>query len=157
VAMALTRQKVPFITHPRRAPASDVAKGGYVLVDCESGAPDIVLMASGSEVGIILQAQQKLQDEDRRQVRVVSMPSHELFLTQSPAYRASVLPAGVPRVAIEAAHSMSWARFLGERDAMIGIDHFGASAPFQRIYDEFGLTVDHVVAKARGLLVSSTA
>ena len=114
--------------------------------------PDIVLMASGSEVGIVLQAQQQLQSEDHRQVRVVSMPSHELFVAQPAAYRATVLPAGVPRVAIEAAHSMSWDRFLGDRGVMIGIDHFGASAPFQRIYDEFGLTVTNVVARARELL-----
>ena len=156
VAIALTRQKVPFISHPRRAPVSQVAKGGYVLVDCECGTPRLVLMASGSEVGLALQAQQRLLDEDDLCVRVVSMPSHELFLAQSAEYRLSVLPPNVPRVAIEAAHSMSWARFLGDRGAMIGVDHFGASAPYQRVYEEFGLTVERVIAKARELVGPAT-
>ncbi|MBV6520175.1 MAG: Transketolase [Gemmatimonadaceae bacterium] len=152
VALVLTRQKVPFISDPRRAPASELAKGGYVLVECESGEPDVVLMASGSEVGIAVQASRRLHDEDNRQVRVVSMASHELFLAQPAAYRDSVLPPGIPRVGLEAAHPMSWDRFLGPRDVMLGIERFGASAPSQRIYDEFGLTADHVVSSARSLI-----
>ncbi len=151
VALALTRQKVKFIDHPRRAPASEVARGGYVLVECPCGKPAVVLLASGSEVEIALAAQQRLDDEFDICVRVVSMPSHELFLAQGADYRASVLPEGIPRVAVEAAHSMSWSRFLGEHGVMIGVDHFGASAPYQKIYAEFGLTVQHVVDVAKAL------
>jgi transketolase len=112
-------------------------------------------MASGSEVSLALQAQQLLHDVDDICARVVSMPSHELFLAQDAGYRASVLPPELPRVAIEAAHSMSWDRFLGDRGRMIGIDRFGASAPYQRIYQEFGLTVDRIVAIARELVRAS--
>ncbi|MFN8570574.1 MAG: transketolase [Gemmatimonadaceae bacterium] len=151
VALALTRQKVKFIDHPRRAPVTEVARGGYVLVECSCGRPAVVLLASGSEVELILAAQQRLDDEFDICARVVSMPSHELFLAQSDEYRAGVLPEGIPRVAVEAAHSMSWSRFLGDRGVMIGVDHFGASAPYQKLYAEFGLTVQHIVDVAKGL------
>ncbi|MBL8961573.1 MAG: transketolase, partial [Gemmatimonadetes bacterium] len=125
-----------------------VARGAYVL-DAGAGAPAAVLMASGSEVGIALDAQAALAARGVN-TRVVSVPSHELFLQQDAGYRATVLPAGVKRVAIEAAHPMSWDRLVGEGGTVIGIDTFGASAPFQVLYREYGLTVDRVVAAVVG-------
>jgi transketolase len=151
VALVLTRQKLAFIDDAKRAPASELARGGYVLIECPCGKPDLVLMASGSEVGLIVSAQKRLHDEFDLCVRAVSMPSHELFLKQTPEYRESVLPRGIPRIAIEAAHPMSWHRFLSDGDVALGIERFGASAPYQRIFTELGLTVDHLVAEGRRL------
>jgi transketolase len=146
VALVLTRQKLPLIDRAGRGSAAELARGAYVL-DAGTGTPAAVLMASGSEVGIALGAQAALAARGIT-TRVVSVPSHELFLQQDAAYRASVLPAGVRRVAIEAAHPMSWDRLVGENGTVIGIDTFGASAPFQVLYQEYGLTVDRVVAAA---------
>ncbi len=147
VALVLTRQKVPLIDRTGRGSAGELRRGGYVLAEGNGGRPDLVLIASGSEVGLALQAQERLAS-GQRSVRVVSMPSHELFLAQAEEYRDSVLPPGVRRIAIEAAHPMSWHRFLAPGDVMIGIERFGASAPYQRIYEEFGITVEHIVAAA---------
>jgi transketolase len=147
VALVLTRQKVPFIDRANRAPASEVARGGYVLSPGKSATPDVVLIATGSELGLALDAQKRLE-ESGRAVRVVSMPSQEYFLAQPAEYRDSVLPRDVRRVVVEAAHPMSWHRFMAPGDVMIGIDHFGASAPYQRLYAEFGITVDRVVEAA---------
>ncbi len=146
VALVLTRQKLPLVDRAGRGSATDVARGAYVL-DAGQGSPAVVLMASGSEVGIALDAQQALAAQGIA-ARVVSVPSHELFLAQDAAYRASVLPAGVKRVAIEAAHPMSWDRLVGDNGTIIGIDTFGASAPFHVLYKEYGLTVERVVAAA---------
>jgi transketolase len=150
VALVLTRQKVPLIDRTNRGAARELARGGYVLAEGSKPTPDLVLMATGSELGLALDAQARIGKELGLSARVVSMPSHELFLAQPDEYRAGVLPAGVRRIAIEAAHPMSWHRFLAPGDAMVGIDHFGASAPYQRVYQEFGITVDHVVALAKG-------
>jgi transketolase len=148
VALVLTRQKVPFIDRSHRGAAGDLARGGYVLdAGAKRAEPDLVLIATGSEVGLALQAQKRIE-EGGQAVRVVSMPSHEYFLKQPAEYQASVLPEGVRRIVIEAAHPMSWHRFLRPGDVMIGIDHFGASAPYQRLYSEYGITVDAVVAAA---------
>ncbi|MBK8247388.1 MAG: transketolase [Gemmatimonadetes bacterium] len=146
VALVLTRQKLPLIDRSNRGAASEVARGGYVL-DAGNGAAAVVLMASGSEVGIALEAQGALAAKGVA-ARVVSVPSHELFLQQDAAYRASVLPAGVKRIAIEAAHPMSWDRLIGDQGTVIGIETFGASAPYQVLYREYGLTVERVVAAA---------
>jgi transketolase len=123
-----------------------------VLSESAGGAPELVLMASGSEVAIALDAHKVLTDEHGIRARVVSVPSHELFLAQDEAYRREVLPAGVKRIAIEAGHPMSWQRFAGDDGVVIGIERFGASAPYQRIYQEFGLTPAHVVSAALRLL-----
>ena len=148
VALVLTRQKVPFIDRAHRGAAADLARGGYVLdAGAKRQAPDLVLIATGSEVGLALDAQKRIEELGRA-VRVVSMPSQEYFLGQPGEYQASVLPDGVRRIVIEAGHSMSWHRFLRPGDVMIGIDHFGASAPYQRLYSEFGITADAVVAAA---------
>ena len=151
--LVLTRQKLPLIDRaaPGRGPASDLARGGYVLSESPAGAPKVVIMSSGSEVSLALDAQKRLHEEHRIPARVVSMPSHELFARQDAAYRASVLPAGIKRIAIEAAHPMPWYRFVGTDGVVIGIETFGASAPFQKIYTEYGITADRLIEAARQL------
>jgi transketolase len=148
VALVLTRQKLGFIDRTKYAAASGLAKGAYVLADASGGAPQVVLMSSGSEVALVLAAQERLTAQGVR-ARAVSMPCHELFAAQPDAYRREVLPAGVPRVAIEAAHPMSWYRWVGSDGVALGVERFGASAPFARIYQELGLTVDKLVEAAR--------
>jgi transketolase len=108
-------------------------------------------MGTGSEMELVLGAYEKLSAEGVA-ARAVSMPCLEFFAQQPAGYRDSVLPPGVPRVAVEAASPLSWYRWVGERGAIIGIERFGASAPYQRIYQEFGLTVDDVVRRAKALI-----
>ena len=151
IALALTRQKLPLIDRTKSGAASGVARGAYVLVDSASGPPRAVIMASGSEVEIALKARELLA-EDRVGVRVVSMPCHELFAQQTDEYRESVLPKNVRRAAIEAAHPMSWYRWVGTDGVIIGIDHFGASAPGPKVLAEFGFTADNIAARAKKLL-----
>ena len=151
VALVLTRQKLPFIDRSKYAAASGLARGAYVLADTAGGAPQVVMMSSGSEVSLILEAQKKLEAEGIR-TRAVSMPSHELFARQDQAYRDSVLPKGVKRIAIEAAHPMSWYRWVGDDGAIIGIERFGASAPAPTIYEHLGITADRVVETAKKLV-----
>ena len=151
VCLVLTRQKLGYIDRMKFASADGVAQGGYVLADADGGAPDVVLMSSGSEIGLVMSAREKLAESGVK-ARVVSLASHELFALQSQAYRDAVLPAGIPRVSIEAAHSMSWYRWVGSNGVVIGIDRYGASAPFETIYKELGLTVEKVVEAALGLV-----
>lgn len=153
--LALTRQTVPEWPHEDAEggylPAA--ARGAYVLRDTE-GAPDIVLIASGSEVAIAMEAAASLSEQGIA-ARVVSMPSWELFGAQDAAYRTEVLGAGVPRLAVEAAATLGWERWVGndpKTGAVIGLDHFGASAPFEVLYEKFGLTPANVTAKALDLL-----
>ena len=145
VALVLTRQKVAVVDRAKYAPAAGLHQGGYVLADSPN--PDIVFMATGSEVELILGAYEKLKADGRRP-RAVSMPCLEYFAKQPQDYRSSVLPPGVPRIAVEAAAPQSWYRWTGESGVIMGIERFGESAPYQRIYKEFGLTVDGVVAEA---------
>jgi transketolase len=147
----LTRQKLPLIDRTKFGAVAGAGRGGYVLAEAPSGTPEVVIMASGSEVEIAMKAQVALV-ADGIQARVVSMPSHELFLKQDADYRASVLPSGAKRVAVEAAHPMSWQRFVDHNGAIVGIDTFGASAPFQKLYQEYGITAEHVAAAAKGVL-----
>lgn len=151
VCLVLTRQKLGYIDRTKYAPAAGVAMGGYILADADDGKPDVVLMSSGSEVGLIMTAREQLAEAGVK-ARLVSLASHELFALQSDEYRASVLPADVPRVAIEAAHPMSWYRWVGSNGAVIGIERYGASAPFETVYKELGITVDKVVEAAKGLV-----
>jgi transketolase len=151
VALVLTRQKLPFIDRSKYASASGLARGAYVLADSPGGAPQIVLMSSGSEVSLILDAQKKLEADGIR-ARAVSVPSHELFARQDQAYRDSVLPKGVKRIAMEAAHPMSWYRWVGDDGVIIGIERFGASAPAPVIYSHLGITADRMVETARKLV-----
>jgi transketolase len=155
-AIALTRQNLP--TWDRAAEGlgaiDGVARGGYIFYEHAPHGLDIVLIATGSEVEIVYDAAKQLAGEDVG-VRVVSLPSWELFEQQPAAYRSEVLPPGVRRLAMEAASPFGWERWVGNdksRGDVIAIDHFGASAPYQRLYQEFGLTVDHVVAKVKAML-----
>ncbi|MGI8401182.1 MAG: transketolase [Gemmatimonadaceae bacterium] len=151
VALVLTRQKLPFIDRAKYASAAGLARGAYVLADSSGGAPEVVLMSSGSEVSLVIDAQNKLQTAGIR-ARSVSMPSMELFARQDQAYRDSVLPKGIRRVAIEAAHPMSWHRWVGDDGAIIGIERFGASAPAAEIFAHLGITADHVVEAAKKVI-----
>jgi len=152
VALVLTRQKVPVIDRARYAPANGLRLGGYVLADAGGAKPAIVLLASGSEVELALGAYERLTAEGIA-ARVVSVPSMELFARQPQEYREAVLPPAVAaRLAVEAAAPQPWYRWIGDRGAVLGLERFGASAPYQRIYQELGLTVDNVVRRAKELL-----
>jgi transketolase len=156
VCLVLTRQKLGFIDRKVYASAEGLAKGAYVLADSEGGEPQVVLLSSGSEVALIITAREKLVAAGVR-TRVVSMPSMELFSRQSAEYQASVLPKGVPRVSIEAAATMPWYRWIGPDGVVLGIDRFGASAPYEKVYDELGLTVDKVVEAAKMVIAEKGA
>jgi transketolase len=146
VALVLTRQKLPLIDRATHGAASGVAQGAYVLRDVPEGTrPAAVIIATGSEVEIALKAQDLLA-KDGVHARVVSMPSMEFFAAQSREYQESVLPSGVRRVAVEAAHPMSWHRWVGTDGVVVGIDGFGASAPYQTLYKEYGITPEAVAA-----------
>ena len=152
VALALTRQNVPILDRTRYAPASGVARGAYVLSDAEGGAADVILLGSGSEVHILLAAQEQLLGTGIR-ARVVSVPSIERFYAQPVSYRDQVLPRTMHhRIAMEAASPQPWYRLVGDSGIVIGLERFGASAPYERIYRELGLTAEHVVSAAREML-----
>jgi transketolase len=152
VALSLTRQKVPVLDRTRLGSAAGVAQGGYILSEAVKGKVQAVLIASGSEVAVALEAQDKLLSLGIA-ARVVSMPCMDLFAQQAESYRNEVLPSGVKaRAAIEAAHPMPWYRWVGDRGAVVGLDRFGASAPADRLYREFGITADAVVSIVQGLL-----
>ncbi|MEO0576897.1 MAG: transketolase [Pseudomonadota bacterium] len=149
-AMILTRQNLPFIDRDRETIES-IARGGYVLSDCE-GAPDIVIIATGSEVALALQAQGELADREVH-ARVVSMPCCEVFAAQSTTWQHRVLgDDSIPRIAIEAGVSDYWRRFVGLTGAVIGIDQFGESAPAGQLFEKFGFTVDNLRRQAMQLL-----
>jgi transketolase len=152
VAMILTRQDLPTLDREKYAPAAGVARGGYVLADVPGqGQPDVILMSTGSEVQLAVAAHEKLTADGIRS-RVVSLPSFELFDEQPAAYRAQVLPSNVTaRVAVEAGIRQCWDKYLGPRGAFVGVDTFGASAPYQEIYKHRGLTAEAVTAAAREL------
>ena len=155
VALVLTRQGLPVLDRERFPSAEGLLKGGYVLEDPSDGQPDVLLMASGSEVAIAMAAATQLAEEDILS-RVVSMPSWELFDAQSDAYRDSVLPPAISaRIAIEAGSPQGWHRYVGSGGRVIGIERFGASAPFQEIYEHFGLTRERVVRVAHDILSRS--
>jgi transketolase len=144
VALVLSRQKLPTLDRGRFAPASGVARGGYVLSDTEGGPPQVILIASGSEVRLCVEAQAALAEAGVR-ARVVSMASFELFEAQPPAYRESVLPAAITaRVAVEAAAPFGWDRYVGARGEVIAMHRFGDSAPIKALMSRFGFTAEHV-------------
>jgi transketolase len=152
VALVLTRQNVPVLDREVLAPAEGLLKGGYVLKDAPSGHPDVILIGTGSEVDVALGAADMLAG-DGIEARVVALPCWELFEQQDRAYRQSVLPPGVKaRVAVEAASSFGWGRYVGDEGMTIGIDRFGASAPADVLYREFGVTSDKVADAARRLV-----
>ncbi len=150
VALILTRQALPTIDRSKYAPASGVAKGAYVLADVSGGKPDVLLLASGSEVSLCLEAAETLKAEGIR-ARVVSMSSWELFEHQPQAYRDSVIPPTVTaRVCVEQASTFGWARYAGLTGEIIGMKTFGASAPLKELQKKFGFTKDNIVAAAKG-------
>jgi len=152
VALALTRQNLPTLDRQKYGPAEDLHQGAYILSEAQGGKPDIILMASGSEVEIVLAAAEMLT-EKKMAVRVVSMPSWELFEKQPEEYRRQVLPADIKaKIAVEAASPQGWDRYVGDMGEIIGLDHFGASAPYNILYEQFGITVEHVVEKAMALV-----
>ncbi|MEN6301547.1 MAG: transketolase C-terminal domain-containing protein, partial [Armatimonadia bacterium] len=134
-----------------RYPVKDgVKRGGYILSEAQ-GEPQLVLLATGSEVELAIKAQEELAKQSIA-ARVVSMPAVELFDKQDEAYRCSVLPCGVPTLAIEAGSTLGWYKYVGSKGAVIGLDHFGASAPAKTVFANFGFTVENVVEKAKALL-----
>ena len=150
--LVLSRQDLPTLDRTKYGAASGLAKGAYVLADAPGGKPDVILIATGSEVPLCVDAHDKLVAEGIKS-RVVSMPSCELFDDQDQAYRDSVLPPGVKaRVSVEQASTFGWARYVGENGQSIGMRSFGASAPLKDLLKEFGFTTDKVVAAAKNQL-----
>ena len=143
--LALTRQKIPVFDREEMEDARGVLKGAYVLSDADKETPDVLLIATGSEVQLALQAQAKLRERDIES-RVVSMPSWELFEQQDESYRNKVLPPEVKtRISIEAAATFGWEKWVGSEGVSIGLDRFGVSAPYQDIFQKFGFTADRIV------------
>jgi transketolase len=152
VGLVLTRQRLPTLDRSTLAPASGVAKGAYVLGDCATGSPTVILIATGSEVSVALEAHNQLTHEGIAS-RVVSMPSWDLFQSQPQSYRDTVLPPGVKaRVSIEAGSTLGWERYVGLDGAIIGLNRFGASAPGEIVMRELGFTPEHVVKAAKSLI-----
>lgn len=155
-ALILTRQPLPLIQRERVCPDELVARGGYVLSEAEDGRPDMVLVATGSEVAVILDAKEILTEKGYA-VRVVSMPSVEIFEAQPRSYQEAVLPSSARIVAIEAGRSEGWYRFVGRRGLVLGIDRFGASAPYTVLAEKFGFTGPQVAEKVLAYLEENTA
>jgi len=153
--LVLSRQPLPTLDRKKYAPASAVARGAYVLADAPGGNPEVVLIASGSEVSLAVEAHEKLIAEGIRS-RVVSMPSWDIFEQQTQEYQDSVLPPGViARVAVEQASTFGWERYIGKRGRMIGMKTFGASAPLKELQKKFGFEPDQIVAAAKQLLTKN--
>ncbi len=151
-ALIFTRQNLPVLDRSAFGPAAGLRKGGYILWESAAGDPEVLLIGTGSEVQLALGAGRRLAAEGIR-VRVVSLPSWELFDRASQAWRDRVLPPAVrARVAVEAGVSLGWEHYVGLEGAVVGIDRFGASAPYQVIYEKFGITAEAVAAEARRLL-----
>ena len=152
VALALSRQGVPTLDREQYAQADGAAKGAYILAEASVGTPKVILIATGSEVSLALAARESLEAEGTP-TRVVSMPCREWFMAQDPSYRQIVLPPNVKaRVSVEAAVSLGWRDFVGDSGECISVEHFGASAPYQIIYEQFGITPERIVAAAHSSL-----
>lgn len=147
--LALTRQNVPVLEGTKEKATEGVVRGAYVLVEGSKQTPDVILMATGSEVQLAVEAAKKLEEEGTA-ARVVSVPCLDWFLEQDEAYREEILPAAVTaRVSVEAGIAMPWYQLLGTRGRAVSLEHFGASAPYQKLFDEFGITTDAVIAAAK--------
>jgi transketolase len=155
--LILSRQPLPTLDRGRFAPASGVARGAYVLADLGGAPPKIILIGTGSEVSLCVAAAEQLAAEGVA-VRVVSMPSWELFEQQDEAYRQDVLPEAITaRVAVEQAAVIGWERYVGRRGAVVGMHTFGASAPLKGLLTKFGFTPEHVVGVARDQIARHAA
>jgi transketolase len=154
-ALSLTRQNVPTLDRTKVASAEGVTRGGYILVDAADGQPHVILMASGSEVHLCLEARERLEAEGVP-TRVVSMPCQEWFRAQDRSYQQQVLPSGVTaRVSVEAGIAMPWRDLVGNAGECVSLEHYGASAPYKVLYEQFGFTPDRVVAAAHASLARS--
>ena len=154
-ALVLTRQAVPTLDRSKYAPASGVARGAYVLADVPDGKPQVILIATGSEVSLCIDAYEKLKAEGIK-ARVVSLPSWDIFEHQDKDYREKVLPPEIgARIAVEQASTFGWSRYVGPKGRTIGMHTFGASAPLKELQKKFGFTPDAVVAAARELVAQS--
>jgi transketolase len=152
VLLALTRQEVPTLDRSRYAAADGLRQGAYVLVDAKDGKPELILIATGSEVSLIVKAAERLE-ADGIAVRCVSMPSWELFEALPQAKRDAVLPPSVKaRLAVELGVSQGWDRYIGAHGDMLSVERFGASAPIGVLLPKYGFTVDNVYARAKALL-----
>ncbi len=152
VALILTRQELPIIDRTRFGSPEGLEQGAYILADTPGSKLDLILIATGSEVGLIVAAQQKLAEKGIA-ARTVSMPSWELFDAQPPEYKEKVFPRSVrSRLAVEAGISQGWYKYVGDSGDVVGLDHFGASAPAKIVFEKFGFTVDNVVDRALKLL-----
>ena len=150
--LVLSRQAMPTLDRAKYASAEGVKKGAYVLGDAKDGKPDVILIGTGSEVGLCVDAYEKLTAEGIK-ARVVSMPCWELFEHQTDAYKESVLPANVTaRISVEQASTFGWFRYVGSAGERIGMHTFGASAPLKELQKKFGFTPDNVVTKAKELV-----
>jgi len=155
--LVLSRQALPTLDRTRYGAAAGVARGAYVLADAPGAAPELMLIASGSELSLAAHAHAKLIGEGVS-ARVVSMPSWDIFERETQAYRDSVLPPAVTaRIAIEQASTFGWERYVGAQGKVIGMQTFGASAPLKALQQEFGFTVDNVVTSAKALLQAHRA
>jgi transketolase len=151
-ALILTRQNLPTLDRSLADDAGELAKGAYVLSDFGEGEPELILMASGSEVSLVYEAAARLAAEGVN-VRAVSFPSWELFEQQDETYRESILPRRVrKRLAVEAGAGLGWERYVGCDGAILSMDRFGASAPGKVLFEKFGFTLENVIQKAKGLL-----
>jgi transketolase len=155
VLLVLSRQALPTLDRSKFAPASGVAKGAYILSDAPGGRPDVILIGTGSEVSLCVEAAEKLKGEGI-QARVVSMPSWELFEKQDQSYKESVLPPNITaRVSVEMSNPLGWERYVGLKGQMVGMHSFGASAPWKDLQKHFGFTPDVVVAAAREAIAAA--
>jgi transketolase len=154
--LSLSRQSVPVLDRDVLASAQGLRRGGYVLAEATGGPPEVILLATGGELGLAVEARTRLE-ADGVPTRVVSMPSWYLFGRQDPAYRDDVLPPEVhARVSVEAATTFGWDRWIGRGGRAVGLDQFGASAPAEVLFEQFGFTVERVVAAARSALEGET-
>jgi transketolase len=155
VALVLTRQRLPTLDRTQLGSAEGLQRGAYVLADAPNGQPELILLASGSEVSLIVAAWQRLLQQNIH-ARLVSMPSWELFEAQPRAYRDSVLPPSVRAgLAVEAGVPQGWQRYVGDQGEMLGVEHFGASAPGEVVMCKYGLTVENVYTRALALYEAS--
>jgi transketolase len=151
-ALALSRQNLPTLDRSTFASAEGTLKGGYILVEASTGTPEVILIGTGSELQMCVVARERLEAEGTP-TRVVSMPCQEWFNEQDEQYRQTVLPRGVKaRVSVEAGIGMSWRHLVGDAGETVSIEHYGASAPYQMLFEQFGFTADNVVAKAHAAL-----
>lgn len=152
MALVLSRQALPTLDRSVYASAEGVTRGGYLLAESEGGAPEVILIATGSELSLAVEARLTLARDGVR-ARVVSLPSWELFDAQPADYRAAVLPPGVTaRLAIEAGSPQGWHRYVGQAGGVLAVEDYGASAPGEVVLKEYGFTVERVVAAALALL-----